>query len=95
MIKCALRAVEILKKLKIIIKAISTDGDTGYNQKSNEFFEKYISIYKEKGFLQAVAQVNSIQEIVWISDFLHILKLGRKHLIKCDLTIKNSFENIF
>lgn len=86
----------ILQDLDIIVTTIATDGDTGYNSKAKETFSKYISVFLQKGFLKAVEHIqNSNDEVFWISDFLHLLKLARKQFIKGSITIRNSIKNLF
>ena len=87
--------IEQLKLLGIIIKIVATDGDTGYNKKSYETFSKYISIFEKDGFLATIENIIYSDEVFWISDFLHILKLARKRLIQCSITVKNSVEHVF
>lgn len=87
--------IEQLKLMGIIIKIVATDGDTGYNKKSYETFSKYISIFEKDGFLATIENIIYTDEVYWISDFLHILKLARKRLIQCSITIKNSVEHVF
>lgn len=74
--------IGILKKTGISVISISTDWDSCYNQKSIEFLEKYIKTFEKDSFLTAITSIISIKDQFLISDFLHIIKIARKHLIK-------------
>lgn len=87
--------IEQLKLMGIIVKIVATDGDTGYNKKSYETFSKYISIFEKYGFLKTIENIIYTDDVLWISDFLHIIKLARKRLIQCNVTVKNSVEHVF
>lgn len=89
---------ELIKSLqneKIIITAVATDGDDGYNKMADDTFSKYIDEFEQKGFETAVEKIENLNEILWLSDMLHILKLARKYIIKGNITVKNTLEKTF
>lgn len=85
----------LLKNFGIIIKMISTDGDTSYNSKAKETFSKYILEFFKYGFESAIEKVQNSEDILWLSDFLHLLKLARKQFIKGPVTIRNIISHVF
>lgn len=48
------KATVHLEKSGIIIKAVASEGDPGYNGKAQETFEKYIHIFEKSGFYATV-----------------------------------------
>ena len=87
--------IDLLKDSGIKIRAVASDGDPGYNIKADETYEKYIHIFEEKGFYAAVESIMSSNEIFYISDLLHIIKLARKRIIKGPVTISTSLNSQF
>lgn len=49
----------------------------------------------KNGFDAAVKKVANSDQIIWIGDSLHILKLARKYIIKGNMTIHNHLGNSF
>lgn len=89
------KIVQILKNFQISVKVIATDGDDGYNLKARQTFAKYISIFESQGFDEAIKCIQDIDDIFWIGDFLHIVKLGRKQIIKSPVSVRNNLEKTF
>lgn len=87
--------VKILKENNINIISVATDGDDGYNSKTNETFLKYIEEFEKKGFQSAVDKIEKLNDILWLSDMLHIIKLARKYIIKGNVTVKSVLEKTF
>lgn len=85
----------LLQSSGIFVKAIASDGDSGYNDKANETFKKYINIFKKDGFYAAVEYIMQSKETFFISDLLHIVKLARKRIIKGPITISASLKSKF
>lgn len=89
------KAIILLQKSGISIKAVASDGDPGYNEKARETFTKYITIFEKQGFLSAVESMMNSHEIFYISDLLHIIKLARKRIMKGPITISTSLKTKF
>lgn len=64
-------------------------------QFSNNILHAYFYMQQKKNFFKLLSKSIQFKRIYGFLIFFHILKLGRKRSIKCDITNKNSFENIF
>lgn len=90
------KIIENLRKFNIFVKAVATDGDSSYNTNASETFSVYIKNLEENVFFSAVESIQtSTNVILYISDFLHLLKLARKRIIKCSVTIRTQLKHIF
>lgn len=75
------------------IISVSTDGNSGYNKKDNDAFLGYSHEFLESCFDSAVNKISKFDKVYWISNFLHIIKLLRKYLIKGN--IRSTTEKVF
>ena len=78
--------------MDIFIIAVATDNDSGYNKEDNDTFLEYFHEFLEKGFDATVHKISQFDKVYWISDFLHIIKLARKYLIKGNITIRSTTD---
>lgn len=61
------QAIDLLKDFSIKIRTIASDGDHGYNIKTDETYEKYIHIFEENSFYAAVESIMRSNETFYIS----------------------------
>lgn len=66
------QTIGLLKESGISVKAVASDGDPGYNERSQTTFDKYINIFKKKGFYSAVEYIMNSNE-VFLSRIYYIL----------------------
>ncbi|KAK8843059.1 hypothetical protein M9Y10_025249 [Tritrichomonas musculus] len=78
--------------MDIFIIAVAMDNDSGYNKEDNDTFLEYFHEFLEKGFDATVHKISQFDKVYWISDFLHIIKLARKYLIKGNITIRSTTD---
>ena len=90
-----LKVVAILNGLRINVRAVATDGDPGYNRFAEETFEHFITIFEREGYDAAVEFISQSDIIFWISDFLHLIKIARKRIIKGPMTIRTTLTDFF
>ena len=94
-VKLIYNIIDNFKKMDIFIIAVAMDNDSGYNKEDNDTFLEYFHEFLEKGFDAAVQKISQFDKVYWISDFLHIIKLARKYLIKGNITIRSTTDKVF
>ena len=74
---CYKRIGEELRKLSIITKFMATDGDVSFDSIHDTWFNKFI---KGATFNEVLNSMKN-EEFIPISDFLHLLKCARSHIL--------------
>lgn len=86
-IERAERLIAELKRRKISVRAIATDGDSGYAQLHRGMLDRWFTTYKRSG-LDSVLDNCPEGDHLFVADLLHILKNARSRLLANDLTIR-------
>ena len=76
----------VLQESRIIVRAIATDGDAGYNNLHEMMFSNWIGEFTRVGVDSAVELLSDYSGRV-LSDFLHLLKNARSRILNCRVTM--------